>query len=135
MHRRKKKRPRIEPQSSPRTPAENAEKSKESGFSVRVAREILFDEAHGLTLIVQATVELRIFDSGKNFLEQRSRLVPGCDQIVAANERVRPHFLRRKIGNLLAREVVHPQAAMAGLAIESVQFKMLVKVRQPHKFL
>src|SRR5439155_18125095 len=65
-------------------------------------RKLLAHEFHGCIPVAQAALELSVFNCSENLFELRTRRVAGIDQIVAGNQRNRPHNFRRHRRHLFA---------------------------------
>ncbi len=83
----------------------------------------------------ETAFELGVLDGGKNFFEARAGSVAGGDEVVASEERLRTDGFGRQRGDLLAGEVVKVEMVVAGLAIEAMQFEVLVELGQADKAL
>ena len=65
----------------------------------------------------QSPFELSIFHCLQNLAKSGPRSIPGCNQVVAADQHRRPHLLRRNLGELLLQQLIGTQIAVAGQAI------------------
>src|SRR5216684_5069248 len=66
-----------------------------AGRSLRtLVRKQLAHQCQGFLFGMQASFKLRVFNRREDLLEARARLVAGCDQVVAADKRLRSHDLR-----------------------------------------
>ena len=85
---------------------------------------------HRLFPVLHSALELRVFHRRQNLLEPRPRRIAHRNQVGSGHQRLRPDLLRRSGPQLLRHEFVQVQSAMARLAVDAMQFHVLVKLRQ-----
>src|SRR5215472_14517615 len=92
-----------------------------------VASSFFPHQRQGLFLGADRALELGIFDCRQQLLELRSGRKPGLDEIVAGKQGLGADLFGGKVTQLLSRELVEVEAAMAAQAIEPVQLQVLME--------
>ena len=124
--------PRIDVFGSSRPPAADTR----SGIEVVVvlkSRTLIFGfawklpahELQRLLAIFQAAFQLGVFQSGKNLFEFRARPVAGSNQVVPGEQGARAHLVGGRGFKPLFHKVVEREIAVAGKAVNAVQFQVL----------